>query len=81
MNHNNCSAEQDLKQIKSSIEEIRTALLGNEFHPNGVIEQVAEIKTRVELLEQAQSRIKWVAIGFFLAGGGSSALVLKMLGS
>ena len=80
MDHTNCSAEQDLKQIKYSIEKIETALLGSEYHPNGLIDQVKDIKSRIDVLEKAQNRIKWVAVGFFLAGSGSGALLLKIIG-
>ena len=77
-NHINCSAEKDLSEIKAAVNEIKSAMLGNDYQPIGIIEQVQILKTKVELLQLMQNRVKWVALGFFLAGGGSSALLLNI---
>ena len=91
MDKNNCAAENDLREIKSGLAEIKAALLGSEYHPSGIIHKVRELEIKIEeqgklhdkrtlALENAQNRIKWVAVGFFMAGGGSGALVFKIFG-
>ena len=75
----NCTAIEDIKAIKNSISEIQTALLGNKYKPLGMIHEVAELKTKVKNIEERLSMVKWVAVGFGLAGTGAGAMLMKLI--
>ena len=78
MEHN-CTAQVDLNIIKDDIKEIRDALLGTEFHPGGALDKIRKLENEVDRLKDYSERLKYMALGFGLAGGGAGATLIKYL--
>ena len=78
MEHN-CTAQNDLDIIKEGIKEIRGALLGTEYHPGGALDKIRKLENEVERLKNYSDRLKYVAVGFGLAGGGTGAALIKYI--
>lgn len=75
----NCNAVSDIKQIKESLSRIQVALLGDKYNPEGYLQRLAKIEAKVKTIEQRLSMVKWVAIGFGLAGTGAGAMLTKLI--
>ena len=75
----NCNAINDLKSIRVTIEKIETALLGNEYNQEGYLKKVDRLEIDVQTIKERMSMVKWVAIGYLLAGVGLGATAIKIL--
>jgi hypothetical protein len=73
----NCTAVNDIADIKKSMDDIKDALLGTEYHPGGALEKIRQLENEVERLKNYRDRIKFMALGFGLAGGVSGATIVK----
>ena len=74
-----CNAVSDIREIKQSLTRIQEALVGNEYSPMGAIERIYALENQVQTISQSINMVKWVAIGFGLAGTGVGAAMVKML--
>lgn len=74
-----CNAINDIRDIKQSLSKIQEALLGDEYNPMGALERLSIVESQVEAISQSINMVKWVAIGFGLAGTGVGAAMVKVL--
>ena len=75
----NCNALEDIREIKQSLSRIQTALLGDEYNPHGVLQKISVLETKVKDIQNRFNMIKWVALGFGLAGTGAGAFLTKFI--
>ena len=75
----NCTADIKLKEISESLGKIEGAILGNEYHPTGIIHRVAGLEVRMTRIEGKLSNYTYLFIGIFLSGGGVGAAIAKYL--
>lgn len=83
MTNNPCQAEIDLNEIKTSVTQIKDALLGTEFNQQqGLIFQVKENERRIgdleKLYNKEEKRSSYKA-GFSAAAGVIVGLVIKKI--
>ena len=75
------STNKRLENIESSLDEIRTALLGNDFNKVGIIHTIAEHQQRLNTLEKQLERYKWLIIGLSAGSGIGIWEILKQVAS
>ncbi len=69
-----------LEDIEATLNEIKTALLGNAFNnSSGYLKKVDSHENRIEKLEQNQNSLKWFIFGSGLTGGAGLVKVLESL--
>ncbi len=66
-----------LEEIETSLNEIKTALLGNKFNKDGYISKIDGLDKRVERLEKAQQAQLWFFLGSGMVGGAGLVKVLE----
>ena len=83
MLNNPCQAENDLNEIKTSVTQIKDALLGTEFNQQqGLIFQVKENERRIGDLEKLYNKVEkrsYYKSGFSAAAGVIVGLVIKKI--
>lgn len=53
-----------LVKLQKDIEEIKTALLGNEYNPDGgLLSRTSELEKEIEKLKNKYNRVLWTATG------------------
>lgn len=72
----------DTSETRKDVTEIKVALLGNEYNPNGLIKRQCNTEARVDKIENDIKRIFWTTAG--ISGGvstiiGGIVIVLKIL--
>ena len=78
MEHN-CEAIDAIKAIKTTVDKIETALLGDEYNKEGIIEKVSVLESRIAAIEGRVSMVKWIAVGYAAAGVGLGATLSSYL--
>ena len=77
-NSGNNNINKRLEDIESTLTEIKTALLGNDFNnKKGYLSKVDTIEERVQRLEKNQSSLKWFLFGSGVTGGAGLVKVLE----
>ena len=75
------STNKRLENIESSLEEIRSALLGNDFNKIGIVHTISEHHQRLTTLEKQLERYKWLIIGLSAGSGIGIWEILKQIAS
>lgn len=67
-----------LEEIESTLQDIKIALLGNDFNnKKGYLNKVDQIDERVSALEKNQNSLKWFIFGSGITGGAGLVKVLE----
>ena len=76
----NNSINTRLEDIETTLNEIKTALLGNDFNnKKGYLKKVDTIEERVQSLEKNQAAQKWFLFGSGVTGGAGLVKVLESI--
>lgn len=76
----NCTAVNDIREIRQSISKIEDALLGNEYSPLGALERITAVESQVNQIKESINKVKYIAIGYGMGGAGLGVAILKIFG-
>ena len=74
----NCNAVNDIREIRQDMNDIKTALLGNEYNPMGALERITTVEAQVEAIKDSINKVKYVAFGYAMGGAGLGVAILKL---
>lgn len=67
--------QDSLETVKDDIKVIKTALLGDQYGNTGMVNEIKELKKKVQILESFKNKVMWIAIGIsFVFGIGYNIL-------
>lgn len=67
--------QDNLENLRTDVKEIRAALLGDSFGNMGMVNEIKELKKKVNNLEAFKNKVMWVSIGF----SGVAAMAYDLL--
>ena len=73
-----CNALNDIREIRQSMNEIKAALVGNEFNPMGALERISTVEAQVDAIKDSINKVKYVAFGYAMGGAGLGVAIIKL---
>lgn len=61
--------QDSLETVKDDIKVIKTALLGDQYGNAGMVNEIKELKQKIQILESFKNRIIWIAMGISMVFG------------
>ena len=74
----NCTAVDDIREIRQSITKIQDALIGNEYSPLGALDRIASVEAQVNEIKGSINKVKYVALGYAMGGAGIGVAIIKL---
>lgn len=68
-----------LEQLQADMAEIKVALLGNQYNPQGALYKIAQHEKSIEYIEKRISKAIWTAAGAGTAAGFIISILFKLL--
>ena len=74
------SIKEDLASVKGDIEDIKDALLGNEFNKgHGFVKRLTDLEKSVKDIQEGALRNKWLLIGLAAGSGVGGASIIEKI--
>lgn len=67
------------EKMQADIAEIKVALLGNEYNPEGALYQIKQNETCIRELRDSFNKMKWMAAGFGAFAGIVINIIIQVL--
>ena len=68
-----------LDKLQKDMSEIKVALLGNEYNPQGALVKIAEHEVAIAVIKKRINKAVWTAIGAGTGAGGIISIAYKFL--